>query len=115
MSRARAIIEAVSPRDLLKSHFGLQSVKIVGRRWFQRTYGNTYHTADIYVNDVHVHTTPMQYGYGDQYMQTGWEWLVNNGYIPKDEDRRKPPWQIAQDMGFDLSYYALDVRRQRDL
>jgi hypothetical protein len=108
------VYEAVSPRELLKSRFGLQSVKIVGRRWFQRTYGNTYHTADIYVNDKLVHTTPMQYGYGDQYMQTGWAWLENNGYIPKDS-AGDPPWRVAEKMGFDLSYYANDVRRRRDL
>lgn len=57
------------------------NIEIHGKRWFQKTYGNTYHTARIYVDGELVTTTPMQYGYGEQYMQTAWEWLQCNGYI----------------------------------
>ena len=29
----------------------INTMKIEGKRWFQRSYGNTYHTVKIYVND----------------------------------------------------------------
>lgn len=57
-------------------------IHIHGRRWFERTNGNTYHTCDIWVDGEHVHKIPFQYGYGSQYEWSAAEWLENNGYMP---------------------------------
>ena len=58
----------------------VDSVTITGRRWFQRSYGNTYHTACILFGDgVRVHL-PKQYGYGNQWEQTARAWLKDNGF-----------------------------------
>lgn len=99
----------------------MKSLSIVGRRWFRRTYGNTYHTATITVDGKIVCTTSMQYGYGDQYVQTAFDWLEANGYLsacPRHKSANgssEAPWQWAERAGVEYSYYAVDVARQRDL
>lgn len=58
----------------------LNALHIEGRRWFQRTYGNTYHSVRIFANGEQVAYLPYQYGYGEQFLQTAWEWLGANGF-----------------------------------
>jgi len=43
----------------------MNSIVIVGRKWFQRSAGNTYNTADIIVDGELVHTLKRGYGYED--------------------------------------------------
>jgi hypothetical protein len=56
-----------------------QTIHIEGRRWFQRTYGNTYHSVRIFRDGEQVAYLPFQYGYGEQYLQTAFDWLAANG------------------------------------
>lgn len=122
---ARAIIdEAIDPKRIFHSVVNRkpkpESISIFGRRWWRRTYGGTYHTADIYVNGQFLHRTARQYGYGDQYLETAWQWLENEGYVPK-RDRSATsggttsPWRAAEELGIQLEYSVTDVKRQRDL
>jgi len=90
-----------------------KSLEIYGRRWFQRTYGNTYHTAEIIIDDKLVHKTPKQYGYGEGYVQSAREWLVKNGYLSPIWAGR--PLHYLRDYGVQYSVHAEDVPRQRDL
>jgi hypothetical protein len=61
------------------------NIIVVGRRWFQRTYGNTYHTVTIYVNGESLQTDSVIYGYGEHYKQTAHNLLVKSGYdVPTD-------------------------------
>lgn len=96
-----------------------RSVEIRGRRWFQRTYGNTYHTAHVYVDGKHVLSIPRQYGYGDQYADTAMNELERQGLIPPREryqnGGREANWQWRDRHGIDLDTSVEDVRRQRDL
>jgi hypothetical protein len=58
----------------------VDSVTITGRRWFQRSCGNTYHTACIlFGQGVRAHL-PKEYGYGERWQQTAREWLKDNGF-----------------------------------
>lgn len=43
---------------------------IIGRRWFDRINGNTYHSVEVYKGGKLLERVPFQYGYGDGYMQT---------------------------------------------
>lgn len=45
----------------------MKTLTIIGRRWFQRTYGNTYNTAEVLINGKHAFKTVRQYGYGDHF------------------------------------------------
>ena len=40
----------------------MKTLHIEGRCWFQRTYGNTYHTVAIWVDGVHIATHRMPEG-----------------------------------------------------
>lgn len=46
-------------------------ITITGRRWFQKSAGNTYHSCIVHVNGKYAGQSDFAYGYGDQYVQTG--------------------------------------------
>ena len=98
-----------------------RSILIIGRRWFQRSYGNTYCTSEIHIDGKLVHKLPRQYGYGDYYRQAAEDWLDSSGLVPArprspHNGIPSPGWQVWRDeMGIDYQSYALDVQRQRDL
>lgn len=45
-------------------------IEVQSRRWFQKTYGNTYHSMTLYIDDIEVSKVPFEYGYGSQHEQT---------------------------------------------
>ncbi len=53
---------------------------IEGRRWFQRSAGNTYHSVRIFDNGECLYQSGIHYGYGEQFLQTAWAWLAQNGH-----------------------------------
>lgn len=85
-------------------------IHIHGRRWFQKTYGNTYHQVKIYLNDELAAFIPEQYGYGEQYLQTAWEWLVKKGLV---EDIRYQGTIGYGERG--ITYMCGDVELRRNL
>ena len=97
-----------------------KQITIIGKRWFQRTYGNTYHTAEIIINGAHVHTTEREYGYDDQYIETALSWLEKQKKI---EPRKRHTstnigealWQYTKRTDIAFTTRALDVPRQKDL
>lgn len=111
--------EPVDPKGYAMGEQTVPSeITIVGRRWFRRGVGGTYHTANISIDGRYVHSTERQYGYGDCYLETGWQWLEDNGYVPRRERANgghTSPWRAAEELGIKLHYYAVDVKRQRDL
>lgn len=48
------------------------------REWFDSVSGNSYHSVVMCVAGFSVYI-PMQYGYGDQWMTTAYDWCVKNG------------------------------------
>jgi hypothetical protein len=102
----------------------LKSVGVIGKRWFDRVNGNTYNSVEIYVNGRKEAVLPMDYGYGDHFLQRAGEWLIENDYLQLDPDqqaRKKrtgsypPLWQLTRDVGIEYDYEAYDVPRKRDL
>jgi hypothetical protein len=95
-----------------------KSITIIGRRWFQRSYGNTYHSVDIYLDGEHIYL-PKAYGYGDYYLQRATEELDRRGLLPglahHDNGSVEPLWQYCRDRGIACDYRATDVSRQKDL
>ena len=89
----------------------MRSLHIEGRRWFQRTYGNTYHTVRIFVDGELVHTSDRYYGYGDWFLQTALDWLKANGYAPADA--KYGTLYLSESLGG--TYSVIDVSRQKDL
>lgn len=84
---------------------------VYGRLWRDR-YGNTYFTAQIVVNEYEVGTLPLQYGYGNQYVQAAAEWLAKHGYISSDKE---PLHYYCSKHGIVFEYEAEYVSRKKDL
>lgn len=62
----------------------IESLIIIGRIWNEKTYGNTYHTATVYVNGRKL-KSDITYGYENQYLITALNMLTSAGYdIPED-------------------------------
>lgn len=85
------------------------SLHITARRWFQRTYGNTYHSVQIFIDGKEVVYIPFQYGYGEQWLQTAVQWMRANGYPSMEYGTR----YLREEMGG--TYDVTDVQRKKDL
>lgn len=92
-----------------------QTLHIIGRRWFQKTYGNTYHTAEVLINGKSVYKSMRSYGYGDQYLTTAVEWLQRVDLLPSDIVGHVGTRYLREESGYEFSYEVHDVARQRDL
>jgi len=89
----------------------MKSLHIEGRRWFQRTYGNTYHSVKIWIDGEQVANLPYQYGYGDSFLQTALDWLKANGKVPANAEYGTR--YLREELGG--TYSCIDVSRQKDL
>jgi hypothetical protein len=76
------------------------------KRWFQKSYGNTYHSVTIYVNDE-VLRTDFEYGYGRQYLRTAHTLLTEHDYdvLPYNKFINS----------VSVRYTVEDVKRKKDL
>jgi len=88
-----------------------EHLHIEGRRWFQRTYGNTYHSVRIWRGPELLVALPYQYGYGDQYLQTALDWLKAHDLAPQDA----PYGTLYLRETLGASYSVIDVTRKGDL
>ena len=96
-----------------------KSIVIVGRRWFDRTHGNTYYSAKILVDGTCVDFIEYAYGYGDQYVQDSTERLEDLGYLPNRETHpnltKEMLWQYCAKKGIKYYFTVSDVGRKKDL
>jgi hypothetical protein len=76
---------------------------IEGRRWFERTNSNTYHSTTVYYSDGTSKKEPYNYGYDDQYLQTA---FIMMG-VPYGGTRKLRDWGVT--------HSVVDVGRKRDL
>lgn len=91
----------------------MNNIRVEGRRWFQKTYGNTYNTVRIFIDGEPIVTLPEEYGYGSYYMQRATEWLRENGYTPGNERPFLSHW--CRDNDVTLYDEVQDVSRERGL
>ena len=97
----------------------MQSLTVIGKRWFQKSYGNTYHSVQVLIDGIPVYNSGIHYGYGDQYLQTAKIWLDFNGYLPDlvkyDNGSSQALWSYCADKGINFAYTVSDVSREKDL
>ena len=89
-------------------------VMIIGKRWFQKTCGNTYHTAEVIVNNKTLGKTMVTYGYGEQYVESGFNLLLKHNII-KGAVTTNDIRQYFRDNEGSLLTCICDVKRKRDL
>jgi len=59
----------------------IKSIMIVGKRWFDKVYGNTYCSSRVYINGELSFAVPWTYVYGNYYEQKAIEELERRGII----------------------------------
>ena len=91
----------------------IKTIEIEARPWFQKSYGDTFHSVMVCVNDK-ILENGFQYGYGDQFFQTAGELLLNAGYEIPDNN---PYWLNSLTLRETLhgTYSVMDVDRKKDL
>lgn len=89
----------------------LKSLKFVGARW-QDSNGNTYHKVKVYANGRLIGTSPVKYGYGNQYLSTGKAMLKEKGYLKSGSVSN---WTLAKDMKIKVEDSVIDMPRKKDL
>lgn len=92
----------------------MKILHIHGKRWFDRRYGNTYHSVDIWIDGLHYCYIPMSYGYGDNYIQSAKERLQKDGKL-KDIPSFMSLSLYCRDNGIRYVSHVTDVKRKRDL
>lgn len=91
------------------------TIVIAGKRWFQRTYGNTYHSVTVTMPDGKQLYSGQHYGYGSGYLQTAYA-MIRKEWA---NTRRKPlsenggMWELRERANVIES--VADVARERDL
>jgi hypothetical protein len=97
----------------------MKTITITGKRWFQKTYGNTYFSAVGIIDGDVVVSIPFEYGYGDHYVDCVTREMVKKDLLPgiKHYERggTEAIWCYCSDRGIKLNYSAADVARKKDL
>lgn len=97
----------------------IKSIYIIGRRWFRRGPGVTYHTAQIIINGLSIHRTPEDSGYGEQYVESAASYLEAQKLIPMRERHsngsRAALWRHLEELGITFEHTVVDVACERDL
>lgn len=91
----------------------ITNLNIIAKRWFQKTYGNTYHSVKIYVNDE-ILVEPFAYGYYDYFFQTAQAMIEQAGYDLKLGDSRQLDSRHLREV-LGGTYEVIDVNRKKDL
>lgn len=85
---------------------------IIGKRWFQKSYGNTYHSVKVLINGAEIVNVPFEYGYGDSYLDTAVRKLTDLGILPNDN---RFGTAYLRDTFRTFTYTVTDVSRKKDL
>lgn len=88
-------------------------IVIYGRRWFDTSAGNTYHSVRVLVNNHEVVNVSFLYGYDDAYLQTARRELEKIYKLPIDE--RTPFWRMREVKGLTIVSTVVDVPRKKNL
>jgi hypothetical protein len=66
-------------------------IDIIAKRWFQRTYGNTYHSVAIVIDGEIRDKIEFTYGYGEAYLQTAHKLLAKHGIFDWQKTKELVP------------------------
>lgn len=98
---------------------GVTGFYISARRWFQASYGNTYHSVKVYavmaggvLGEV-VAENGFSYGYGESYYMTACQSLIDAGMIEADNEYALSGHSVRSALNIEAN--VADVKRKRDL
>jgi len=91
-----------------------RSLFIETREWFDKSGGDSYFTARVWVDGEVAFTLPFQYGYGNSSEYEAHKQLLERGYLPQEGKNYRALSYVARDLGID--YYATkSLVNKRDL
>ena len=97
----------------------VECVHIQARRWFQRSYGNTYFSleVDVEINGklINVVNVPFEYGYGDHYDTVALEQFKAAVNIDKALADYCYLSRALKESGITVYNHVSDVDRKKDL
>ena len=99
----------------------LTSLTIIVREWFDKTYGNTYHSAKIVANGETVTHLPMTYGRGDlTYLEAASKAVQEAGYANPAWSHttlsaKTPGFSEYREAGVPVVIDVAQVARRKDL
>lgn len=88
-------------------------IMVRARRWFARSYGNTYHSVTVTMPDGAHLFAPYSYGYGEQWKDTAMDLIREHLKAERVDGERLET--ITQRHGFYFEYTVMDVERKKDL
>jgi hypothetical protein len=91
----------------------VRSITVIGRRWFQRSAGNTYCSATILVDGKYVAKLVPSYGYGEHYETLASERLSQDGITTPQPN--EVLWRYCERNGIAYHREVADVAREKDL
>lgn len=95
----------------------MKVITITARRWFQKTYGNTYHSVEVSLLDGDkwkvLGVNNFEYGYGNHYLHSATTILKEHGLIP--EDIYQINHNICEKYHLSINEIVSDVSRKKDL
>ena len=86
-------------------------VVVIGKRWFERVNGNTYHSCYVSVNGEPAGENKFEYGYGNQWEYTGLSLLKLHYKVPEDVTSL---WKL-KNYGIKLFTHYTDVSAKKYL
>jgi len=89
------------------------NLKIVAKRWFQRSAGNTYHSVNITVDDKQHFYSGIHYGYDEQWKTTATELLNKN--LGTNYEREQIFHSLYKLPELNVLDVCVDVQREKDL
>ena len=99
---------------------GVRSLTVIGRRWFDRRYGNTYFSAVGIINGKSEAIIDYEYGYGNHFEDRIVEELERQGKLPfitrhANGSRNGPISLLCRENGVEYVCTVSDVARKKDL
>ena len=99
------------------------TIAILGKRWFDKNHGNTYHAVEVFVDGEFIDKENFKYGYGDQFIETGMG-LLQKHHLMDDTEEKLPSGMDKDLYDFEMDrrkhpgkyvVAVCDVERKRDL
>jgi hypothetical protein len=93
----------------------VNKLELLGRKWFERTNGNTYFSSVALHNGVEVARIDFEYGYGDQWLYEITKAIKTEGFEPRKDQQ---PWQYIDSLesqGVAVFTNCEQVTRKKDL
>lgn len=95
----------------------IREIEIIGNRWFDKVYGNTYHSVQVIINNQDIFYEGFTYGYGNYYEVTASKVILNILNIRAKNILNKEAYLLKalKDRKIKVNSSHIDVKRKKDL